>query len=462
MEKQRQREERRKQKYIQKITQEESSELTKKIHKEQKKLLKAQRKVQSIRLLEALFERIKTKYSAEDNGGPSKDFKGFDLRSKLNKKKTLIDPSDIKKERSLSITSISSNDSILSDKASKKKSKKRRDSSSSSSSSSSSNSSAHRRKKKSTTAPAPPTNGMYPGWMGYPEAGEWAPPPYMYPPPYITGMVRPYFNPNFRGGYAVRPRGRGRGRGRGYYSNYESDGRYNRRYDDDYDDHDRRSPRRRYSRSHSRSRSRRFVVIITRYQNHHITKLIVPSLSSNSRSRSRRRRRSYTRSRSRRSSRSRSKRSKSRQRSRKRDSRSASKTKLVTTLRDGDTKKPPPSTRRNRSRSGSGWSSDGYRKSGRSRKKSSWSRDNSPDKRGQTPEQPPRSAREIQLHVQKKLQEQEASKERRFKELEGEANGDDSERSNQATKRSASVDSSKFQSPKRAVKSATPDLAVSV
>lgn len=197
-----------------------------------------------------------------------------------------------------------------------------------------------------------------------------------------------------------------------------------------------------------------------------ITKLNNFPLSPNSRSRSRRRRRSYTRSRSRsrRSSRSRSKRSKSRQRSRKRDSRSASKAKLVTTLRDGDTKKPPPSTRRNRSRSGSGWSSDGYRKSGRSRKKkkSSWSRDNSPDKRGQTPEQPPRSAREIQLHVQKKLQEQEASKEKRFKELEGDANGDDSERSNKAAKRSASVDSSKFKSPKRAVKSATPDLAVAV
>lgn len=225
LERQRQREERRKQKYIQKITQEESSELTKKIHKEQKKLLKAQRKVESIRLLEALFERIKTKYSAEDTSGPSKDFKAFDLRSKLSKKK-IIHPDDIKRERSLSITSISSNDSILSDskvKDNKKKSKKKRDTSSSSTSSSGSSASSTADRKRK---PAPSSNGMYPGWMNHPETGEWypAPQPYMYPTPYFPGMIRPYINPNFRGGYADRPRGRGRGRGRGYYSNY-SDGR---------------------------------------------------------------------------------------------------------------------------------------------------------------------------------------------------------------------------------------------
>lgn len=189
-------------------------------------MLKAQRKVESIRLLEALFDRIKTKYSADDTNGPSKGFVGFDLRSKLNKKKKdeLIKPSDIKKERSLSITSISSNDSILSDKNNKKKSKKKRDSSSSSSSSDSSNSSQHDRKKKTPSVTA--NNGMYPGWINHPETGEWIPAAnYMYAPPFFPGMVRPYFNQNFRGGYQTRPRGRGWGRGRGYYSNYESDGR---------------------------------------------------------------------------------------------------------------------------------------------------------------------------------------------------------------------------------------------
>lgn len=240
--------------------------------------MKAERKVESIRLLEALFDRIKTKYSCEDTSGPSKDFTAFDLRSKLNKKKKgeLIKPGDIKKERSLSITSISSNDSILSDKNHKKKSKKKRESSSSSSSSSSdsSNSSHRDRKKKNVGASA--SNGMYPGWMNHAETGEWIPAGNyaMYPPPsFFPGMVRPYFTPNYRGGYQTRPRGRGWGRGRGYYSNYESDGRYvtmifqmypslqrlsfryRRRYDDDnFAEHDRRSPRRRYSRSYSRSR----------------------------------------------------------------------------------------------------------------------------------------------------------------------------------------------------------------
>lgn len=429
LEKQRQREERRKQKYIQKITQEESSELTKKIHKEQKKLLKTQRKVESIRLLEALFERIKTKFSAEDTRGPSKDFKAFDLRNKLNKKSkpNLLNPDEIKKERSLSITSISSSDSILSDSRKKKSKKKRNNSSSSNSSSSSSSSSSSKndRKKK----PPALTNGMYPGWMNHPETGEWIPAHnYMYPAPFFpTGMVRPYFNPNYRGGYQTRPRGRGRGRGRGYYSNYD------RRYDDEddyYNNHNRRTPRRRHSRSYSRSRSR-----------------------------SHRRRRSYSRSRSRSSSKqSRSRSRKSKSREHKRNSRSSSRTKLVTTLRDGDTNKPPPSTRRNRSRSGSGWSSDGYRKSGKSRR--TWSRSNSPakEKPGLEPERLLRSAREIQIHVQQKLKEQEESKEKRMKELQGVSNGNDSNRSPLYQKRSASVDSSKFRSPKRLAKSNTPEL----
>lgn len=197
--------------------------------------------MESIRLLEALFDRIKTKYSADDISGPSKDFKAFDLRNKLNKKGSkggLISPGNIKKERSLSVTSISSNDSILSDK---KKSKKKRDTSSSSTSSSSSSSSsiASRNHRKKPT----PNNGnsIYPGWMNNPETGEWIPAPqYMYPAPaFFPGMVRPYFNPNYQGGnsnyqsgnsnyqggYSMRPRGRGRGRGRGYYNNYEADGR---------------------------------------------------------------------------------------------------------------------------------------------------------------------------------------------------------------------------------------------
>lgn len=132
----------------------------------------------------------------------------------------------------------------------------------------------------------------------------------------------------------------------------------------------------------------------------------------------------------------------------------------MTTLRDGDTNKPPPSTRRNRSRSGSGWSSDGYRKSGKSRR--TWSRDNTPakEKIGLEPEKLLRSAREIQIHVQQKLKEQEESKEKRMKELQGNANGNESDPSPLYQKRSASVDSSKFRSPKRTAKSMTPELTL--
>lgn len=77
---------------------------------------------------------------------------------------------------------------------------------------------------------------------------------------------------------------------------------------------------------------------------------------------------------------------------------------------------------------------------------------------GLEPEKLLRSAREIQIHVQKKLKEQEEAKEKRMLEL----NGNDSDHSNKSQnhKRSGSVDSSKFQSPKRIAKSMTPELAL--
>lgn len=65
------------------------------------------------------------------------------------------------------------------------------------------------------------------------------------------------------------------------------------------------------------------------------------------------------------------------------------------------------------------------------------------------PEKLLRSAREIQIHVQRKLKEQEEAKEKKFNELNG-------------GKRSASVESSKFQSPKRTAKSSTPELTLSM
>lgn len=58
-EKQREREEKRKERELKKIREAEEHQVNLKIRNEERKLLIAQRKLESIRLLEALFERIK-------------------------------------------------------------------------------------------------------------------------------------------------------------------------------------------------------------------------------------------------------------------------------------------------------------------------------------------------------------------------------------------------------------------
>lgn len=75
---------------------------------------------------------------------------------------------------------------------------------------------------------------------------------------------------------------------------------------------------------------------------------------------------------------------------------------------------------------------------------------------GLNPEKLLRSAKEIQLHVQKKLKEQEEAKEMRMRELQ--MNGNESDRS-KTPKRSPSADSAQFRSPKRAARTMTPELA---
>lgn len=60
-EKQQQREEKRKEKQLKKIREQEQHQLNSKIRSEEKKLLIAQRKLESIRVLEALFDRIKVR-----------------------------------------------------------------------------------------------------------------------------------------------------------------------------------------------------------------------------------------------------------------------------------------------------------------------------------------------------------------------------------------------------------------
>jgi hypothetical protein len=119
------------------------------------------------------------------------------------------------------------------------------------------------------------------------------------------------------------------------------------------------------------------------------------------------------------------------------------------------------SRRKSRSHSsGSEWSTSSANRK-RKDKRRTWSRETSPTKEEENrglvvlePEKLVRSAKEIQRHVQKKLEE--AEEERRKKEEAGELLNN-SAHSN-GKKRSASVDSSKFQSPKRALKSTTPDL----
>lgn len=58
-EKQRMREEKRKEKHLKKLREQEQNQLNSKIRSEERKLMIAQRKLESIRVLEALFERIK-------------------------------------------------------------------------------------------------------------------------------------------------------------------------------------------------------------------------------------------------------------------------------------------------------------------------------------------------------------------------------------------------------------------
>lgn len=75
-----------------------------------------------------------------------------------------------------------------------------------------------------------------------------------------------------------------------------------------------------------------------------------------------------------------------------------------------------------------------------------------------------RTAKEIQRHVQKQLEEaEEKRRKKEEEENEAEAAEQDSVKNNSSSngrKRSASVDSSKFVSPKRSLKSATPDLMI--
>lgn len=166
-EKQQQREARRKEKQLKRLKEKECLDFQSKIVEEEKKLLRAQRKLESIRLLEALFARVelKTKDMVVATKSNDKPKPPRDLRDKLLTKYKTAHQGEFKKrqdkvrkaregkiiltdllndgKRSPSIDSISSDDLFEENqKKNKKKKKKKRSSSTSSSSTTSSSSSS--------------------------------------------------------------------------------------------------------------------------------------------------------------------------------------------------------------------------------------------------------------------------------------------------------------------------------
>uniref|UniRef100_A0A7G3A7W5 Putative a-kinase anchor protein 17a n=1 Tax=Lutzomyia longipalpis TaxID=7200 RepID=A0A7G3A7W5_LUTLO len=439
LEKQKEREERRKEKHLKKLRDREQVEFNDKIRAEEKKLLETQRKLESIRLLDALFERIKIKSNEMQQAKKEEDSKSAAKNEKKGKKLENLPENDLRKKlvsryknsheeelekrreklkkvrddvilqdllvkgrsRSPSIDTISSNDSILSNNSTKSGNKKKKKKVKKAKKSSSSEDESDKMNKNMVQPPAFPA-------MYNPETGEYIPMgmyPYggFFPPPIAPGLNAAYFAgmdgmKPYRGaggGYSRFPRGRGRnsyrgGRGYGYggggYRGYD--------YGDDYkyrrNEHDDRRSRS-YSRSRSRSKSRR----------------------RRSRSRSRTRERSRDKSRERSRSRSRSKsrtRGKNRRlastrRSRDRSS-SSSPSRWSSRSRSRDRRRSRKTWSRDRSRSRSHGKSKSRSKSrDRSRSRSRSRRKNSAPQIKLQPEKLVRTAKEIQRNVAEKLQE---------------------------------------------------------
>ncbi|XP_011208323.2 A-kinase anchor protein 17A isoform X2 [Bactrocera dorsalis] len=464
LEKQREREEKRKEKHLKKIQEKGQVEISQKIRIEERKLMIAQRKLESIRILEELFDRIKLKHEGKYSKLGVESNK-MDLRDRLVEKYKMA-TEKLLTEQKKKVEEIKTKTPLM---GLLKSSRPRR--------SESSDVDETKVKDKpiipqSTTdaasAPAVPNVGLNPlnpfkavaalaaapGTLptGYPPeaANEWMKSLSMFPyvPPVFGGMSALYRPPtafpvsmNYRG-YVPRIRGRGRGsrgRGRGGYetSYYNS---YKNNYDDEqYDENDYRKES--YSRSRNRSRSRSYTYSRSRSRKRHYSK--------RSRSRSRSPSRSRTRSRSRTPSRSRQRRSRSRTRSERRShsrsytrsrtrSRSHSKSKTRRTSHSRDESKTRKSRSRSRSKSPiqqrtnkklvSTRRSYSTSESSRSRSKSrsrthskrSWSRrgERSPGKRHVVLEADKlvRSAEEMKRTIEKVTQDRMRQEEREIKE----------------------------------------------
>lgn len=296
---------------MKKIREQEQHQLNSKIRSEEKKLLIAQRKLESIRVLEALFDRIKVlncdifllkfddvhhKYNVslfqkkfqlknetlkakikkerdeigsrdKHNSQATSSLKRnpFDLRNKLISKVKSASEQELERqknrlkkyrsgmilnrgsrERSPSVNSISSCDSILSDKETRKKRKKDSDKSQEEKEKGNRQNNRHERllliyyliQTEENHGPLMPGMGAYP--MYNPETGQWLG-MYPYPAPFFPPIYPPAAMPYEmapRGGYRGRfPRSRGRRGGyRGARLNHYGDDRRN----DDWYDHKRR------------------------------------------------------------------------------------------------------------------------------------------------------------------------------------------------------------------------------
>ncbi|XP_032578193.1 A-kinase anchor protein 17A isoform X2 [Drosophila sechellia] len=319
-EKQREREERRKEKHMKKIQERGQVEISQKIRIEERKLMIAQRKLESIRTLEKLFERIQLKQRDKNRRAKQDDDK--DIQRGLLVEKYKAATEKLVCDQRKIVQEIKSNTPLLG--LLKSKSKKSAAPADASSDDEAAGSKRHKLGNGVTESAAPgdvnsalnPLNavaamaaGAVPGPGGYNAkvASEWMQSLSMFgyglPGVFPGALYRPPapfpVSSNYRG-FAPRPRGRGRGRGigiRGSRSGYDS--YYNSKHDR-YDDENEngyyhKSSRGRnrsrssssYSRSRSRSRGRRIVCRSRRSKSRsrsHYRKSSYSSRSSHSRS----------------------------------------------------------------------------------------------------------------------------------------------------------------------------------
>ncbi|KAL9872867.1 A-kinase anchor protein 17A isoform 1-T1 [Glossina fuscipes fuscipes] len=416
LERQREREERRKEKHLKRIQEKSQIEISQKIRVEERKLMIAQRKLESIRILEQLFDRMKLKHLAKYGTSTSRKYQleqqKDTMRERLVEKyKTATEKLLMEQKRKVEdIRNKTPLMGLLKSKKTKGSSEESADESDGKRKVNSTNDAgANTSTNAAASTESQPMNpfkavaALATGATANPynteAASEWMKSlMFPYVPPMFPGMSHLYRPPAYpvSGSYRsfaprmrMRIRGRGRGRGMGYDNHYPSNHYYNKhynhgdneRYNDDEDgggggssyyhyksyargrNRLRSRTRSRDRRSRSRSRTR------TRSRSHSRSR----SRDRRSRTRSRhrhysKRTRSHTRSRSRSYSRSRSRtHSKSRLKSRE-DKRSKSPNQqMISNKPPEKINKKLASTRRSRSYSSSSHSRSRSRTRNRSR-----------------------------------------------------------------------------------------------